>query len=750
VPEDSKKTTADALADTELVEPGGPQRTVPLEATETETGLHAAPALDAGAGLASIGRFRIDAPLGSGGMADVHRAYDPLLERPVALKVVRTNRRRDDPQRMRRVLREARAAAALTHPNTVTIFEVGEADGEVFIAMELLSGEVLREILGRAGVALDLKLRWLLQAARALQAAHERGLVHRDVKPDNMFVCSDGTLKLLDFGIAKRDEDDSQETQADRDVAPSSLRTADGRRVGTPRYMAPEQHAGQATDPRTDEYAWGLVAFELLTGLHPGVSQATSPIGTPRPDSSLEANRVATLLARVPELPGPLASAIARALETRKDEMAPIVAVLEAAVDGQRDRATAASAAPDRAGPRPRKWSFVAVLAVVIGGGVTAGVIAIAARRANREQPAAVGHVGPACQITPRPSITLAAEDRVGVLPDGDVITARSIKQGLAVSRETAAGPVPFVDTPLARMFLAAVGHSYRDIRLFGINLAGAPWVVVEIVQEDTQGLLLCGYSQNRSFSRRVFPPVTGLALDAVGSRLVVGVTTRKVDVRPGGRASGAELYLSGGMTPEEVEVEAGGARAPAVAGAGNRIAFSYLFERGTGFELHLAMLDENGRRLGDIHTLKAPAKQPLPAVAFAGLATLVFWIDDSGSKTRLVSSAYTLGDPHPAEVKVASDDATTLDRPVTARLPTGEWIVAWFALAGSSSPTLRVSSIGPSGRLLGPTDVALVSGRYEGLTASSGERGVELAWREVDPGGRRIARFAHVTCDLF
>jgi serine/threonine-protein kinase len=142
-------------------------------------------------------------------MGDVFRAYDTVLDRAVALKVLHTDRSADNGQRMRRVVREARAAAALVHPNAVTVFDDGEADNEVFIAMELLEGEELRSVLERGTATLAEKLRWLLEAARALAAAHERGLVHRDVKPENMFVCKGGTLKLLAFGIAKRDDVES-------------------------------------------------------------------------------------------------------------------------------------------------------------------------------------------------------------------------------------------------------------------------------------------------------------------------------------------------------------------------------------------------------------------------------------------------------------------------------------------------------------------------------------------------------------
>jgi serine/threonine-protein kinase len=194
-------------------------------------------------------------------MGAVWRAYDTLLRRDVALKVLS-----DDREARARLLREARAAAALKHPNAVAVFDVGEHEDTTFIAMEVIEGRSLRRFVGDSSVALDKKLRWLHSIADVLGAAHRAGLVHRDIKPENVMVCADDTIKVLDFGIAKRAADVEQ--PAPTSDAPASFRTADGRITGTPRYMAPEQKTGGAVDGRTDQYAWGLVACELLTGVH--------------------------------------------------------------------------------------------------------------------------------------------------------------------------------------------------------------------------------------------------------------------------------------------------------------------------------------------------------------------------------------------------------------------------------------------------------------------------------------------------
>lgn len=218
-------------------------------------------------------RYVIEEQLGEGGMARVYCAHDPRLNRHVALKVLLDSSA--DPSAVAgarsRVLREARAAAAIDHPNLVSVFDVGEADGELFIAMELVVGKSLRAYVGDDGVPWETKLRWMLDAARALGAAHERGLVHRDVKPENVMVRSDGVVKVLDFGIAKRTPVDIQGSSAAMDETGQSLA---GTLAGTPSYLSPEQLRGDVVDGRADQFAWGVTTYELLTGRLPWPREA--------------------------------------------------------------------------------------------------------------------------------------------------------------------------------------------------------------------------------------------------------------------------------------------------------------------------------------------------------------------------------------------------------------------------------------------------------------------------------------------
>ncbi|MDI3289383.1 serine/threonine-protein kinase [Polyangium sp. 15x6] len=226
-------------------------------------------------------RYVIEALLGEGGMGEVYQARDSRLRRRVALKVLRKEAAEDPEGWQRalvRMLREARAAAALNHPNTVAIYDIGEAEGLPYLAMELIEGLSLRRLIG-GGASISTRLGWLLDVARALSAAHRAGLVHRDVKPENVMLREDGTIKVLDFGIARRVHLDADEavasTRRGADLAKvGSMRGADtvtseGVMVGTPAYMAPEQLTGDPVDARTDQFGWGVLAYELITGRVP-------------------------------------------------------------------------------------------------------------------------------------------------------------------------------------------------------------------------------------------------------------------------------------------------------------------------------------------------------------------------------------------------------------------------------------------------------------------------------------------------
>jgi serine/threonine protein kinase len=224
--------------------------------------------LEDGTGLApgaQVGPYRIVREIGRGGMGVVYEAEDTRLRRAVALKALPAPYTRD-PLRRERLMREARAAAALAHPSIATIFALDEIDGVLFLASELVRGDTLRAELARGPLPTGLLQRTLLELASGLAAAHAAGIVHRDFKPENIIRCSDGRVKILDFGLARMSAPG----------AVTELRlTQAGMAIGTPGYMAPEQLGGKDVDARSDVFAFGIVAWELATGEHPfGASAA--------------------------------------------------------------------------------------------------------------------------------------------------------------------------------------------------------------------------------------------------------------------------------------------------------------------------------------------------------------------------------------------------------------------------------------------------------------------------------------------
>ncbi|MFL6276238.1 MAG: protein kinase domain-containing protein [Blastocatellia bacterium] len=229
----------------------------------------------------TIAHYRIIAALGRGGMGEVYLAQDGRLERKVALKLLPTAFS-SDPSRMRRFQQEARAVSALNHPNILTIHDIGEFDGRLFIASEFIDGETLRQGLSRQRMPEKEALDIAIQIAGALSVAHEAGIVHRDIKPENVMLRRDGLVKVLDFGLAKLTETPVADQMLSEEQAIVALSFADegkqvgdrvhtesGLLMGTPPYMSPEQLKGERLDARTDIFSLGVVIYEMLTGQTP-------------------------------------------------------------------------------------------------------------------------------------------------------------------------------------------------------------------------------------------------------------------------------------------------------------------------------------------------------------------------------------------------------------------------------------------------------------------------------------------------
>ncbi len=234
-----------------------------------------------------------------GGMADVFRATDAVLGRVVAVKMLADRYAADDEFRAR-FTREALTAASLSHPNVVTIFDVGEHDGTPFIVMEYLAGGSLADRLRDGPVPHDTAIAWLDQAAVALDAAHAAGIVHRDVKPGNLLLDDDGEVHVSDFGIAR--------------AAAHDPLTSTGTILGSSGYMAPEQARGEPATSASDRYALGCVAFELLTGRRP--FEAESPTAEAMLHASEPPPRASEL---EPSLPAAVDAVLLRALAKSPD-----------------------------------------------------------------------------------------------------------------------------------------------------------------------------------------------------------------------------------------------------------------------------------------------------------------------------------------------------------------------------------------------------------------------------------------------
>lgn len=217
-----------------------------------------------------LGRYEIKSPLGAGGMGEVYLAEDTQLRRPVALKILPEDFTHDA-DRLRRFQQEAYAASALNHPNIITIYEIGEAEGVHFIAMEFVDGESLRERLsGRAAARLGEALKTSAEVAAALAAAHAAGIIHRDVKPDNVMLRRDGYVKVLDFGLVKLTEKNGGGGTTDAEAPTRALvNTEKGVVMGTAKYMSPEQARGLEVDARTDIWSLGVVLYEMVAGRPP-------------------------------------------------------------------------------------------------------------------------------------------------------------------------------------------------------------------------------------------------------------------------------------------------------------------------------------------------------------------------------------------------------------------------------------------------------------------------------------------------
>src|ERR1035437_1082523 len=307
-----------------------------------------------------IAHFDTTGKLGEGGMGVVYEAIDRHLDRHIALKIL-PPAKVADPARKQRFLREAKAASALNHPNIITIYDISAADGLDYIAMELVPGRTLEDLLATRHPKVPETLKYAVQIAGALAAAHAAGIVHRDLKPANVMVTESGLVKVLDFGLAKL-TDESEVTEADATRTERAL-TEEGAVVGSAAYMSPEQAEGRKVDARSDIFSFGLVLYEMLSGkrafraatrmatLAAVLNQEPRPLGEIAPGLPKELERIVTRCLR-------------KDLVRRSQSMAEIKIALE---ELKEETESGASMSMAPAARRPANhWRWTAIPAAVL------------------------------------------------------------------------------------------------------------------------------------------------------------------------------------------------------------------------------------------------------------------------------------------------------------------------------------------------------------------------------------------------
>jgi eukaryotic-like serine/threonine-protein kinase len=362
---------------------------------------------------ASLGPYRIERKIGAGGMGEVYEARDTKLGRKVAIKVL-PSASLHDPERLARFQREARLLASVNHPNIATIHGLEESAGVQYLVMELVAGETLAERISKGAVPLQEALRMATQIAEALEAAHARGVIHRDLKPANVKITPEGLVKVLDFGLAKALTIDSEV-----DLSRAPTLSEEGRILGTPAYMSPEQVRGERLDTRTDLFSFGVVLYEMVTGLPPFRGETSGVIA----EAILNRSPVAPVRLN-PDLSPKLEEVIKKALE--KDRWLRYQSAADIRIDLQRlkrdsdsGRATAATAQVElkpAAKSTRFRWAAAAAAGIVIGLGV--GGWLFFSRKAHR--------------LTDKDTIVLADFTN----STGDTVFDETLRQGLSVQLE--------------------------------------------------------------------------------------------------------------------------------------------------------------------------------------------------------------------------------------------------------------------------------------------------------------------------
>jgi eukaryotic-like serine/threonine-protein kinase len=416
-----------------------------------------------------VGPYEITAAIGAGGMGEVYRARDSRLRRDVAIKVLPLLLS-NDLDRLRRFEQEARAAAALNHPNIIAVFQIGTHEGAPYLVSELLEGGTLREQLKRAPLPLRNVIDLGVQVARGLAAAHEKGIVHRDLKPENLFVAKDGRVKILDFGLAKLMP---REWPMDNNAHTVSQVTEPGAVMGTVGYMSPEQVSGKAADHRADIFVFGAVLYEMVTGKR-AFQKATSA-ETMSAILNEDPDRISQF---APKAPPALQRIIQRCLEKKPEQRFQSASDLAFALEALSDSGgipAAAPAAPSR--KQQRKWQVrVALgLGLLLAAGFVVWIVA------NRARSAAENPLTDA-RFTRLTDFT-GAETNPAISPDGKFVAVVSDRGGMFDIWIVQAN-----GTSLANLTHGRIGDARAPLRAIGFSGDGSE---VWSGGTETRGLML-------------------------------------------------------------------------------------------------------------------------------------------------------------------------------------------------------------------------------------------------------------------
>jgi serine/threonine protein kinase/Tol biopolymer transport system component len=406
----------------------------------------------------SFGPYEVLALLGAGGMGEVYRARDARLERDVAVKVLPPHLA-EDAVALARFEREARAIAALSHPNILGIFDVGREGSTAYVVTELLEGETLRERLAAGALPPRKAADYAAQMARGLAAAHEKGIVHRDLKPENVSVTSDGRVKILDFGLAKQEQPPADLGPTN---TPTRMATTDpGVVLGTVAYMAPEQVRGQPLDHRADLFACGVTLYEMLTGRRAFQRETAAETMT-----AILREEPPELAALDPKIPPGLARIVQHCLEKRPEER--FQSARDLAFDLEAIAAGSTTGAQPTAMPEPRRRRWVTVATVAVAAAVCVTGAYLAGRFTEHRA------------ITPLPTfhqLTFQPQKITGAAfaPDGETVVFSAAREssapGLFILRPEYPEPTPL---GLEHTHLLAVS-SKGELAVL-TNVEGSPW----------------------------------------------------------------------------------------------------------------------------------------------------------------------------------------------------------------------------------------------------------------------------------